>query len=148
MFTDKPSRSGWATAPATPSFTWVSLPQPARTASAIAHTAATIGLRRRRAIGFGSLAPRRSRRIEPGGLSEARRLGRLPARDRDPLERLCGRLLEDHPQPLERLGRVAPYPPAREVLLDGLDRVGRFAKQAQLHPCEPPGLGHELVYRR
>src|SRR3954447_7180827 len=93
-----PSVPGWRAAPATPSLTFVSLPQPASSASATAHTAATVVLRAR-TIGSRSLlgggatagrrfARRRARRVEAGGLAKAGRLDRLPGRDRDPLKRL------------------------------------------------------------
>src|SRR3954453_10764975 len=129
-----PSVPGWRAAPATPSLTCVSFPQPASSASATAHTAASVVLRARTIgsrslLGGGAAAARRlarrwTRRVEARGLAEAGRLDRLPARDRDPPQGLVRGLLEDHPQPLERLGGVALYPPAREVLLDRVDGIG------------------------
>src|SRR5918998_3581151 len=83
----------------------------AETVSAAASAAQTVALLRVRAIGsgilLGGLAGPRPCRVHPHRAAEARRLERLVARDRRPLERLVGPLLEDHPKPPEG-GLVVP----------------------------------------
>src|SRR5919109_2920764 len=77
---------------------------------------------------------------------EPRRLCRLIARDGRSLERILWRLLEDHPEPLERLLSLAAQPSGGADLLQPVDDGGRLAVGRQLHARDAAALGSEVVH--
>src|SRR5215211_6690220 len=77
--------------------------------------------------------------------AEARRLVRLVPRDRRALELRALGLLEDRPQPLERLPRLAPDPAGGADLLEAVDDGGRLAEGGELHAGDVRRLACEVV---
>src|ERR671914_227543 len=160
-----PSRAGSSTPGS-------SSPHAASPSGAATASRQAASVRRRRSIRprilFGGPAHRRPRGVHPRRGPEARRLRRLIAGDRRPLELPLGRLLEDHPQPLERLLRLAPDPAGGADLPQPVDdlpravalphrqlgvllgqraaklKARRRPRPDRVHPCEPV-VAHVVV---
>src|SRR4051794_40067662 len=103
---------------------------------------------RRRGIERGILRgfpARRTGGVHARGDPEAGRLVGLVAGDRRALELAARRLLEDHPQALERLRRLAAHPARGSQLPHAIDQRGRLAQRGQLDPGHAGRLDREVV---
>src|SRR4051812_24091517 len=79
--------------------------------------------------------------------AEPRCLLGLVAGDRDALERLLLRLLEDHPKAVERLARLPANPARGTDLPEAVDQGRRLAKGRELHARDARRLAGEVVDR-
>ena len=69
------------------------------------------------------------------------------AGDGRPLRRRLLRLLEDHPEAVQRLARLAPHPSGCAELPEAIHHRGRLAVGGQLHARDARRLAREVVHR-